>query len=612
MFKDAYKFASKFVKAPRRDTDNSLARHIDSIHRWSRSINMFGMARSLETDQSSIALSISVQPRRFFENRNLSAVTSEMDVILSERSCAILGDPGSGKTTIVKRLLRKIISDDPELAAQDVGFPIVVFGRDINKDNSLFEDIFKKIGFELISPDISINDSKAQQDWLKERKSQIESAVSVALHEANVILFIDGVDEIDERARDIFNKESAQINDAMSVGKIIMTCRSGDWRNSYSNCDILELCSLSDNEIREIIDVWANEPDRFMDAINVIPYRDILDRPLFLTMLVVVFNQTGNLPGKPVDVYGRITNLLISKWDEERGVRRLSAYDDFFSERKFKFLCAMSYFMTNELKLSRFSGSDLKRAYAAICEQFSLPAGEADLVVREIESHTGLIVESGFAHSEFCHLTVQEYLSAAHLTSLPSDRAGGDMMLISPATVAVATCLSGNPTLFFFKTVGGLLNNQIHHKEIGAGVEIHMLVSYVRRLKLEQATFVRSKLLGATIMMLLYAFDVGARDDFEPSEFYASIDFILDNDSAAQSLGDTGLASVYYKSPSSDRLAVEIIPAKFPGGEYVGLTLLSYSRDTILRVMKFEKLSSVAQRWLACLDGGLNYSYHSL
>ena len=45
---------------------------------------------------------------------------------------------------------------------------------------------------------------------------------------------------------------------------------------------------------------------------------------------------------------GKIVNLLLEEWDEQRGIKRLSNYSSFEIDRKLEFLCRISYELTVE------------------------------------------------------------------------------------------------------------------------------------------------------------------------------------------------------------------------------------------------------------------------
>ena len=74
------------------------------------------------------------------------------------------------------------------------------------------------------------------------------------------------------------------------------------------------------------------------------------------------------------------------------------------------------------------------------------------VVVAEIESHTGLIVESHYRHFEFSHLSIQEFLCAKHLVNLPYSQDTIKYFLEYPEPLAIAVSISGEPSLWFLES----------------------------------------------------------------------------------------------------------------------------------------------------------------
>ena len=104
-------------------------------------------------------------------------------------------------------------------------------------------------------------------------------------------------------------------------------------------------------------------------------------------------------------------------------------------------LSHLSYHITYKTGSRRFSHQDLVDAYKKICETFQLPPGEANQVADELESHTGLIIYSGFEQYEFSHPSIQEYLCAYYLMRDPDCENMIEYLIEYLAPVAVATAM---------------------------------------------------------------------------------------------------------------------------------------------------------------------------
>ena len=153
--------------------------------------------------------------------------------------------------------------------------------------------------------------------------------------------------------------------------KIIVSCRSGDYNQQIEGFNVVEICPLDRSQKYEIANKWLKEPSEFLGNIENCPYSDLSDRPLFLTQLIVIYDNQGYLPDQPSAVYKKMVSLMLEYWDFQRGVKRRSAYAFFTPERKLEFLAAMSYQLTYQSRLKVFREMDLINAYSAFCSTSS-------------------------------------------------------------------------------------------------------------------------------------------------------------------------------------------------------------------------------------------------
>jgi len=317
------------------------------------------------------------------------------------------------------------------------------------------------------------------------------------LNQTKCFLLIDGLDEIDLTTIKILEAEINELSLKLNECKMIVTMRSGDYsfEKHIGGLSVLELCPLSHNQIIRIAKKWVDDPSSFLKTIKDKPYYDLVDRPLFLTHILVLFQKYGYLPEQPADVYHRIIRLILEEWDAQRGIRRVSRYGGFNSDRKIKFLSALSYRLTYIKKSKEFSHDELIHSYNALRMSFDLPINEAEKVANEIESHTGLIIKSFGDKFEFSHLSLQEYLCANYLVSMPISDILGPYIEEYPAPVALATAISSEPGLWF--------SNLISTKNIYLRLSAGSLKSFLSRLLLEKPIFQRSDQLGISTICLL-------------------------------------------------------------------------------------------------------------
>jgi hypothetical protein len=189
--------------------------------------------------------------------------------------------------------------------------------------------------------------------------------------------------------------------------------------------------------------------------------------------------------------------MMIETWDAVRRVTRppLSEYGKFDTQRKREFLGDLALLLL-ERNLHRFNDDDLRDTYGKLAPRFGLPAEQARLVAREIESHTGLIVDSGIGY-EFSHASLQEFL-AGDAVYRHGEFDPAWLVRRNPVVAAVAIARSPDP---------GTLLAAVTHDPIGAPGPIppRVLRSFLARLGLERPVFAASSIdIGRHLLLLVY------------------------------------------------------------------------------------------------------------
>jgi hypothetical protein len=137
--------------------------------------------------------------------------------------------------------------------------------------------------------------------------------------------------------------------------------------------------------------------------------------------------------------------------------------------------------LTTWLEKSVFSKEDLLQVYEKIYNDYGLVRQQAQQVVNEIESHTGLLLQSGYETFEFAHKSLQEYLTAEYLVRLPSIPNDISKLSKIPSELAVAVTISSRPSLYLSE----LVSNRFLLQPISEDV----LKAFLSRLFLEKPDF---------------------------------------------------------------------------------------------------------------------------
>lgn len=433
------------------DLQKSISSHLIEVSNWSERIQFYGMDKAKHTDSDTIKLTL-LTPRKFRSKSNKYEEYDEKLLLQDNNHYLLLGDPGSGKTTTLKRLARNLLTASTDSSNDFFQYPIVIPLRELEQDICLYKHITKIFGLKY-----RVEHEKNEQGQIIETKTYIENeliekAIPNILNNTKPILLIDGLDEVSPLPfqRQLIS-EIESLGRKLNNAKIILTCRSGNFIRTIEGFDLFEICPLSIPQVRNIANIWLNnsiKTENFLEDLEKLPYYDLVDRPLMLCQLLHYYNHYDCLPKQPSLIYKKTIELFLKEWDEDRNIERSSRYCGFHPEVKAEFLSEMAYLLTYNIKKKVFSEENLIQSYYLMYESFDLPKNEAKQVAREIESHTGIITKSTENNYEFSHLSIQEYLCANYIVRCAFSSNIKQYISEYPAPLAVAVSLSSNPSVW--------------------------------------------------------------------------------------------------------------------------------------------------------------------
>jgi hypothetical protein len=468
------------------DHSEALARHLTSIVNWASQISFRDLrgSRILEESFVDLDLELGCLPTR--RRSRPEGKRKVSDLLREHRNFMILGDPGAGKTTSLKRIAMGLIENPADRHSGD--YPILVRLRDISSSSSLSGSILDILGITLKYDDGL--DTEGRENLRLRVASQY-------LDNMRARLLLDGLDELHPGAKERVVRELRQLLLNSLNFSIIATCRAGDFTFTFDNADTLVLEPLSDDQIITFARKWltGSAADEFLKQVRDTPYGGSEVLPLTLAHLCAIYERTGSVPEKPRTVYRKIVRLLLEEWDEQRSIQRPSAYASFETDRKEEFLRAIAFNLTLEARRGVFEHRHLEEAYVKVCESFGLPRNHVRQVVREIESHTGLIVEVAFEVYEFAHKAIQEYLAAEFILRLPAHPR--ELSFAMPNEMALAIAMSSDSTRYFFVVTESAIS--IRPPDLSS-----FTAPFLRRLLLEKADFTPDPDLGYATIALYY------------------------------------------------------------------------------------------------------------
>ena len=328
----------------------------------------------------------------------------------------IQGWPGSGKSTFLKyfgvSVLRSQISEDKD--KNQLLFPIYIELKHIKST------LLKSINQELF------------KFGIKEKKGNI------LMSSGNFIFLFDGLDEVDEnKSKQIIteiNNLTSELN--TNKNKFIVTCRSGVGADSFLHLECFTITNFQRNQVKLFIDNWFSDgiailekkAEKLYDELlkdENIPILELAQSPLLLALICILYSHKKQLPLNRSDLYKKVLELILYDWSEikQTGNSKLKNIIDINDEIEFleeigkcKFEKNSYFFpsddILNLIEQFYFKKFNSKTSFKRILAKAKFSSKE---ILKRIEIEQGIIVKHDNDTYSFCHLTMQEYLTARNI-----------------------------------------------------------------------------------------------------------------------------------------------------------------------------------------------------
>lgn len=367
--------------------------------------------------REAVALMDLVAARRFFgppdrpEKDNDPGIPALEQVQRYPRN-AIIGVPGSGKSTFLEWLQLKIAAGDEELLmAGQQAIPLLLRVRQLDPKNL-------PLGSALIEKATASRDIAAlmPHGWINRQ-----------IRNGRVLFMFDGLDETEPELRDRYllpwlrdlcqqYPNCRYLVSSRPVGYPPKAMRA----LKFAECDLLD---FGENEIAEYTRHWCtavrlarNEPgdearregaadgERIVVGFKDHPYiRNLARNPLMLSATCLVnYFEGGQLPKDRAVLYQLCVEGLLHHWDQRRGI-----HSEFGFDEKLRACREVALTMQAD-NLAEYGADKVQAVFATVLGD---PA-RAEKLLEHIRRRTGLLLEKRPGIFAFAHLTFQEYLAA--------------------------------------------------------------------------------------------------------------------------------------------------------------------------------------------------------
>jgi predicted NACHT family NTPase len=341
---------------------------------------------------------------RFFLGNVRYERVNGLKAIARYKLLMILGRPGAGKTTFLKRLAMWCAAG--EQFADRV--PVFVTLKE-------FADSSHKLGLL----DFIGNADEMQQ----------------VLNAGRAFVLLDGLDEVLTAEHDRVLAEIRNFARNYDQNTIIITCRIAAREYIFEQFTEVEMADFDPPQIEDFVTKWFRHKNPqqaalFLERLETSePIQELATNPLLLTLLCLEFEEASDFPASRAELYQRGLNVLLTKWDGQRGIKRDVVYQKLSTKRKESLLGELAFY-TFERGDYFFKQAVAERRISQYIQD--LPYAKTDpealqvdshAVLKSIENQHGLLTERATEIYSFSHLTFHEYFVAKHLTERPEREA---------------------------------------------------------------------------------------------------------------------------------------------------------------------------------------------
>jgi hypothetical protein len=349
------------------------------------------------------------RPARLYKRKKII----QYDNLLSiGNHLVVLGDPGSGKSFVVKSLICSIIKEQSELFPKNKFIPIRIELRKY----LLYK---KQKGGNVIDYLLYLFATEYGIDNL------LRSSLEYIFRNKQIIMLFDGLDEIfniTDRI-DVRNDIDNFINSYDCKFSITTSRIIGYEDASLSDEKYWELKinNFDDGQIYEYVQKWYSieEDNQVVRDREIADFLDkkknvndeLIANPLLLSLIVILYRNNLKLPESKLEVYQSCTSTLVDKWDVSK---QLSIeLDEQISVRKETILADLAYWQYTELTNNKTITFERAKSTVAktlvqklkIADEYS-----ADVIAENFMDYA--LKRSIYFDNNFTHKTFLEYYTA--------------------------------------------------------------------------------------------------------------------------------------------------------------------------------------------------------
>ena len=369
-----------------------------------------------------------------------------VEVLNKHKKIVLLGDPGSGKSSLVKHILADLAKSELEkrslLIPEARGLlPVFISLRELvpalfKAEDDLPDKISGARQRQKVLANLVVDRSIHTMGFNED--TEIYNLVHQAFQDQNVFLVLDGLDEVPSKLQELARETASAIVNEYELPRVIVTCRirsyTGD--NVFKNVQTFTLASLSNELIISFIEKWytahfssgnTEEIQQRIDDLTRMaiskPLLPLSQNPMLLTTMSIIHQSEASLSGERVRLYAKAVDILLRGWQQIKAPISPGLFD-FLQNHEDRILLCMKRLAfeahrtsTSEDKSNLSRGEIIDLLYEERILDDNINPLE---FLNYIDLRSGLLISRGGASEgqkeySFPHRTIQEYLAGCYI-----------------------------------------------------------------------------------------------------------------------------------------------------------------------------------------------------
>lgn len=347
-------------------------------------------------------------------NQNNSKTESGMDVANAEPYLCVLGGPGIGKTTYLRKIgLEALLSKEGQYQHELI-------------------PVFLELK-TFTSPDLNLKDEITHEFDIS-GLPDASKCTDKALQEGSLLILLDGLDEVPADNVNRVIRAIKDLSDQYAKNRFMVSCRIAAYHSYLKGFRNVAIAEFTKEQMGQFISNWfladpnpglttevkiKNGRDcwqQLQDSTS-IPTEELSQTPLLLTFICIAYRNSQTITDNRAVLYTEALDILLKEWYKEKALEKSWEIYQYLPPRLEKELLAeIAYVGLEEDKLF-LKKDDLAQQISTFLEDTpNAPKHiDADKVIDAITVQQGIFVERAMGVYSFSHLTLQEYLCAEYI-----------------------------------------------------------------------------------------------------------------------------------------------------------------------------------------------------